>query len=235
MYLKVKKSFLSLSLKYALKLHSAIYKIINRLLASKSLGDHPKHKIVNYNKWFCDRVGSGDVVIDIGCHIGNTSSALSQNCRSVIGIDIDENRISTAKRLHHSVKNLKFECLDVTSERFHHLVVKEVSKYEDDTEFKLVLSNVLEHIEDRVNFLKSITTSFRNKKVRLLIRVPDINRDWIVLYKKQLGIDYLLDPTHFIEFTKTELEHELTKCNIAVTSYENMFGEHYLECVHGLR
>ena len=92
MYLQVKKNILKLILKLTLKLHSVIYKIINRLLASNSLGNHPKHQIINYNRWFCDRVESSDIVIDIGCHIGGTSLALSQNCRYVIGIDIDKNR-----------------------------------------------------------------------------------------------------------------------------------------------
>lgn len=232
MYTHIKRKIITLILRQTLKLHTKTYNFANRLIASKAFGAHPKHKIINYNKWFCDRVGTNDVVMDVGCHIGSTSFALSKKCKFVFGIDMDKKRILEAKKLHGNSENLTFECMDVTSDRFQKFVNEQFTLNNNNAQATIVLSNVLEHIEDRVNFLRKITSPFSNKKLRLLIRVPDINRDWIVLFKKQIGMDYLLDPTHFIEFTKAELLSELHESNIVLKTYENKFGEHYLECVY---
>ena len=85
----------------------------------------------------------------------------------------------------------------------------------------IILSNVLEHIEERVAFLKQV----KNKASKFLIRVPMINRDWITPYKKELGVEYRLDPTHFIEYTMESFQDELEKAGFAVYSYTIQFGE----------
>jgi len=69
------------------------------------------------------------------------------------------------------------------------------------------LSNILEHIENRVKFLNKI----KNLAPKILIRVPMINRDWITLYKKELGVEWRLDKTHYIEYTLESFEKELEK------------------------
>jgi len=38
-----------------------------------------------------------------------------------------------------------------------------------------------------------------------------INRDWITLYKKELGVEWRLDKTHYIEYTLESFEKELEK------------------------
>ena len=38
-----------------------------------------------------------------------------------------------------------------------------------------------------------------------------INRDWITLYKKELGIEWRLDKTHYIEYTLESFKEELEK------------------------
>jgi len=53
----------------------------------------------------------------------------------------------------------------------------------------------LEHIENRIEFLNKI----KNLAPKILIRVPMINRDWITLYKKELGMEWRLDKTHYID------------------------------------
>ena len=85
----------------------------------------------------------------------------------------------------------------------------------------VVLSNLLEHLKDRVNFLISLK-SITNK---ILIRVPLLNRSWIDLYKKELGIEYRLDKTHYIEYTFDEFKDELKKAGLEIQDYSIQFGE----------
>jgi len=51
-----------------------------------------------------------------------------------------------------------------------------------------------------------------------------------VLYKKKLGLDYRLDPTHHIEYTLKQFEEELGQANIVPKKVEVRFGEIYAVC-----
>ena len=85
----------------------------------------------------------------------------------------------------------------------------------------LILSNVLEHIADRVGLLKKLSRLSH----RLLIRVPMIERDWIVLYKKSLGLEYRLDSTHYIEYTMKVLRDEASRSGWNIVNSTIQFGE----------
>ena len=52
-----------------------------------------------------------------------------------------------------------------------------------------------------------------------------LERDWLVLYKKQMGIDYRLDSTHHIEYTASQFDSELKQAGITVQEIETRFGE----------
>ncbi len=52
-----------------------------------------------------------------------------------------------------------------------------------------------------------------------------INRDWITLYKRELGLEYRLDKTHFIEYTLKSFEDELKKADLRLIKYSIQFGE----------
>jgi SAM-dependent methyltransferase len=212
---------------YCLNLHSFFYKISNKILGSSCFGDHPKHNFVNYNLWFKSHIPRKSVVLDIGCHIGKTTFELSKSCKLSVGFDIDINRISYAINKYKDEKNVLFLHSDVTSYDFSKQVSNIFIEYSNHT-FVLILSNVLEHINDRKTFLQKILHAVGGNHVAFLIRVPDLNRDWIVPYKKSLKLEYLLDPTHFIEFTKEEIINLIESVGIIIVSYENRFGEHYI-------
>ena len=57
-----------------------------------------------------------------------------------------------------------------------------------------VLSNVLEHLEPRVELLRALREHARVD--RLLIRVPMIEREWTVPLRRELGLPYFSDPEH---------------------------------------
>ena len=55
------------------KLHNFCYKIISRLVIYENNGIHPKHKIMNYHKFFIDNVNENDEILDIGCGKGENA------------------------------------------------------------------------------------------------------------------------------------------------------------------
>lgn len=66
------------------------------------------YDIKNYRKNLCDIVSKGDVVIELGCHIGGTTKLISNKC-SVIAVDNSPEAISEMENL----KNVKFISGDV--------------------------------------------------------------------------------------------------------------------------
>ena len=54
-----------------------------------------------------------------------------------------------------------------------------------------------------------------------------IDRSWITVYKKELGVEYRLDNTHCTEYTFDSFSQELQESGISITSYRIKFGEIY--------
>jgi len=183
------------------------YKILTILAVKQNGGIHPKHRIMNYHKFFVDNVNEDDVVVDVGCGNGLVAYDVSQKAKEVVGVDLSQQNIDRAVKLKNN--NLNFVCGDAT-------------KYQWNRKFNVcILSNVLEHIADRVGFLKNIY----NISDTILLRVPMLERDWLVVYKKEQGLEYRLDPTHFVEYTLSILEDELLKSGWKIKNYSIQFGE----------
>jgi 2-polyprenyl-3-methyl-5-hydroxy-6-metoxy-1,4-benzoquinol methylase len=186
------------------------YKLISSLVVRENDGVHPKHRIMNYHKFFLDNIKKTDAILDIGCGNGSVAADLADKARIVVGIDIDRKNIADAKKLHRR-NNLTYITGDATSYPFN-------EKF--DT---IILSNVLEHINQRVQFLHGI----KNLAPKILIRVPLITRDWLAVYKKECDLEYRLDPTHFIEYTEKDFKKELSEAGVAIENYYIKFGELY--------
>lgn len=204
-----------------LRMHSFCYKLAGVLSSAINSGEHPKHKIMQYDKWFKTSISARDVVLDIGCNTGLMAYCMSEKASFVYAIDIDCEHIKTAKKKHMS-KNIKYICADAT-----------VYDYSECKAIKVVtLSNVLEHIENRVYFLRRLINQvpWKNNNKNLLIRVPMIDREWIAVYKKEIGIEYRLDNTHFTEYTYQSFLQEMNEAKIDVLSHHVRFGEIYAIC-----
>lgn len=217
----LKKHTLKLFLLLALRLDNVLYKIISRLSVHYN-GHHPKHHIIQYEKWFLGHVTDNDVIVDIGSNTGWLSSQLADKARLVYGIEIEQPLYEIANK-NNMKSNLKYFCADATS--FDYKKVDSVSV--------VTLSNVLEHIDKRVDFLTSIVQAINwDKEVqpKFLIRVPMINRDWVAVYKKELGVDWRLDPTHFIEYTFNTLSQEISEAGLKIELSHVEFGECYVVC-----
>ena len=91
----------------------------------------------------------------------------------------------------------------------------------------VILSNVLEHLEDRPVFLRRLVRAVQPK--RILIRVPLFERDWRVPLKEELGMDYRLDPTHYTEYTLESFASEIQAAHLMLTRQEVRWGEIWAE------
>jgi len=167
--------------------------------------------------FFVERVNGDESVLDIGCGNGAVAyDIVTKKGAAVLGIDLNaENIVFAQTRYNHP--NLRFIEGDA------------LKNLPEGTFDVVILSNVLEHIQDRVGFLRRVGDQINPR--RYLIRVPLFQRDWRVPLKKELGIDYRLDPSHYVEYSQEEFFDELTQAGFAVTHYEVRWGEIWAEAV----
>jgi hypothetical protein len=85
------------------------------------------------------------------------------------------------------------------------------------------LSNVLEHITNRTDFLCDIVS--RTCPEKILIRVPLFDREWRVPLKKELNLDWRLDPEHKTEYTIQSFENEMKESGLSIKSMQIRWGE----------
>jgi len=207
------------SLLILLKLDNLIYKLITLSAIENENGIHPKHEIIQYEKWFLDQIKESDTVLDIGSNLGDMAQKMSLKCNLVYGIEINEESALKAKKLETS--KLKFFCEDALEFDYNKLEKIDL----------ITLSNVLEHIENRVVFInKLISEVIWKSKPQFLIRVPMIDREWISVYKKQLGIEWRLDNTHFTEYDLEQFKKEMNENNLVINYHFVKFGELFASC-----
>ncbi len=195
-------------LRLSLRLSNWLYKVISALAIKSEGGLHPKHRLIGYHKFFLDNISANDIVLDIGCGNGALAYDVAGKAKEVVGIDIVPKNIEKAKLLHNR-SNLKYIIGDAT---------KDLLLEKSDV---IILSNVIEHIEKRVEFLAKI----KGLAGKYLIRVPMLDRDWIPIYKKELGLEWKLDMTHFTEFTGDSFKREINAAGYNVESLSIQFGE----------
>ena len=193
--------------------------IINERALKFGEGIHPKHSLTNYHDFFIERIKNGDNVLDVGCGNGSVAISIAKKIpdSKVIGIDIDRNNIEFAKQKlkENNLRNLTFIHGDI----------------KDQKEIKseiVILSNILEHIENRPLFLKNII--FISNAKTFLIRVPYFKRDWQIAFRKEFGIYYFSDLDHKIEHTIDELKYELSEANLSICEIITIWGEIWAKC-----
>lgn len=203
-------------LKPLLNIDRYLYFLIGQYSSLYYDGKHPKHDILKYQEWFCNNLDSSWNVIDVGSNTGTMAEKMSKKVKKVYGIEINENLHQKAQKNKSS--NLAFICADAT--KFDYNTIEKIDC--------VTLSNVLEHIEHRVIFLNSLKQNIQwGGQPHFLIRVPMLDRHWVVILKKNLGVEYRLDPTHFIEYTKESFYKEMEACDLHIDSFEVRWGEIY--------
>ena len=190
--------------------------VYNELALRHGNGVHIKHNLMNYYYFFESNIKKNHNVLDIGCGYGAVAISIAKNMKQikVTGIDIDKEKINKAIQ-NNNVKNLKF----IHGDAF------EIKPFKVDV---IILSNVLEHIENREDFIIRIKKIFNPSL--FLIRVPDFERDWTIPFRKQIGTNYFSDSTHYIEHTEKEFRNEMDHSGLQVISLTKNWSEIWAIC-----
>jgi SAM-dependent methyltransferase len=188
-----------------------VYRRLDEAAARYDDGVHAKHRLMRYHDFFVERVRPQEHVLDVGCGKGELAHDLVvRRGATVVGIDSDPRHLAFARsRFVH--ERLEFVAGDVTETlpAGHFDVV--------------VLSNVLEHLEERVALLERVVDSA--DPARLLVRVPLLTRDWTVPLRRELGLPYFWDDDHKVEYEPASLRAELGEAGLAVTELTVNWGE----------
>ena len=205
--------------RFVMALDSELYGQLGEaaIALSREQGDglHPKHRILRYHDFFVERIGKGERVIDLGSGVGALAvSIAAKSGARVHGIDWTQRNVETSRMAAAAAgveATCTFEVGDITLARAE-------GRFD-----VVVLSNVLEHIDDRERRLSTWRDWYEPR--RMLVRVPSFERDWRVPYKKELGVEWRCDPTHCTEYTQDQLKRELADAGYRVTECQAMWGE----------
>ena len=199
-------------------LDNYLQETINVLAIKYDNGIHVKHRLTNYHQYFLKHINQNKNILDIGCGTGSLAFDIANvTSGTVFAIDIEECNIKQACE-RYKKGNLVFQTCDA---------------WEWDTDNQIdiiIMSNVLEHIEDRISFMQKIQSRFNPEK--WLIRVPRVDRDWSVPFRKELGVFYYLDRTHYVEYTEETLRQELVEANMEIVAIESQWSEFWVEVIY---
>ncbi|HVZ93659.1 MAG TPA: glycosyltransferase [Phycisphaerales bacterium] len=182
---------------------------------------HPKHRLMRYHDFFTARIKPGERVIDLGCGVGALAVSIATKCgATVTGIDLSKANLDRAASVaakagvEHQLELLEG---DITTTR---------ASGRGGWFDVVVLSNVLEHLKDRAKLLRMWAEWYSPRA--FLIRVPAFDRDWRVPLKKELGVEWRLDPTHETEYSREQLEGELREGGLKISECLATWGEYWL-------
>jgi 2-polyprenyl-3-methyl-5-hydroxy-6-metoxy-1,4-benzoquinol methylase len=203
------------AMRVLLRADDFLTKCINRLAIEYDGGVHVKHRLMKYHDFFVERISPGERVLDVGCGYGAVAYSVASRAGAVVvGIDLRAENIVKARQLFQH-PNLSFLQGDV---------LQGLPKESFDV---IMLSNILEHIEQRVEFLTIVHE--RLSPQRCLIRVPMFNRDWRVPLREELAMSYFSDPTHYTEYTQESFEKEIRAAGLTITHLQINWGEIWAE------
>jgi 2-polyprenyl-3-methyl-5-hydroxy-6-metoxy-1,4-benzoquinol methylase len=147
------------------------------------------------------QIGTPSSVLDVGCGPGIYTLEIARKINGmIVGIDIDQNKISQAKKLAKelNINNVQFEQKDAItalSERRYDLII---------------CSDVLEHIQNDKEVAQKMQKAL-NDKGRIIITSPT---------KTELNERYRTQFGHYREYTKSDIEQLFQNCT--TTHYEEI-------------
>jgi SAM-dependent methyltransferase len=202
-------------LRFLFGLEAAIYPVEGQLSIAYDGRLHTKHRHTRYHDFFVHRIEATDRVLDVGCGVGALAYDVADRAgATVVGIDISAERVDEAQRKH-------------AHERTAYSVGDALEQLPAGEFDVVILSNVLEHLPARPSFLTLLASQFPAS--RLLIRVPLFERDWRVPLRKELGVEWRLDPTHETEYTLESFAEEINAAGLGIVYQEVRWGEIWAE------
>jgi 2-polyprenyl-3-methyl-5-hydroxy-6-metoxy-1,4-benzoquinol methylase len=202
------------ALKLLFTLDADLYSLQGILAVAYDGGIHTKHRHMKYHDFFTGRIKNNDFVMDIGCGIGAVAYDVSKVASKVVGMDFNVESIQIARERYQN-PGLFFRVGDA------------LQALPDEKFSVVILSNVLEHLPGRPAFLRRVQETLQPE--RILIRVPVFERDWRVPLKKELGVEWRLDPTHETEYTLESFAEDMKEAGLGITHLEVRWGEIWAE------
>lgn len=194
-----------------LESYDDVYAKLDQAAIAYDGGVHVKHRLTRYHDFFVERVRAGERVLDVGSGKGELAHDLVTRAgATVVGIDHDPSHLAFARSrfTHEALDFREGDVLDGLPEGHFDVAV---------------LSNVLEHLDGRVLFLRTLLASATPSRV--LLRVPVYARDWTVPLREEVGLSPFWDQDHEIEYEPESLRAELHEAGLEVTELVQGWGE----------
>ena len=203
------------ALRFLFQIEDRLYRLQAVMATEREGGLHPKHRLTGYHDFFASRIKAGERVLDVGCGNGALACDLARRCGCrVTGIDLRPQNIEKARAdfSHPHVEYVVGDALrDLPGGKFD----------------VVVLSNVLEHLDGRAEFLRRLTASTGAR--RFLVRVPFFERDWRVPLRRELWVEWRLDAEHKTEYTLKTFQKEMADAGMTAVHQEVRWGEIWAE------
>jgi SAM-dependent methyltransferase len=213
------QKFLPLNSKFKIRLFLNLEWIFDRLSHEMSFKyyspeNHPIRQCSA--KFILDNLDERSSVLDLGCNLGDISFIIAEKARKVVGVDFNEKAIEIAKKRYQR-QNLEFHCGEALE------FLKRSSEHFD----VLILSHILEHLDNPQDFLNKFKDNFNS----IYIELPDFERNYLNHYRKDLDIKLIYsDADHISEFDRDELKALLKNCNLEIIREEYRYGLIKLWC-----
>ncbi len=171
---------------------------------------HPKHLAAENpdRDWYLEQIEGSKWVLDAGCSYGGHTLRASRAASMIVGFDYNRAHLELASRRAHEEgrKNVAFHMADAERPWPH-----------KSSSFDCVLAlDILEHLNTRRAFLEECLRVLKPDGA-LLLAVPNRETSWKQL-QKRVGLSYFSDPDHKVEYSREELERELTDSGFRIVS-----------------
>ena len=207
------RKFLPLNTTQKLKLFLNLEWIFWRFAHEESFNEYPvlshpfREKALSFIKRFLKKDYN---VMDLGCARGEVTILVSEYVKNVTAIDYNQSHIDIANK-EHKADNIEYIC----GEALEYLKVNK-NKYD-----VLILSHILEHLDDPHEFLNKFKGFFKY----VYIELPDFDKSYLNLYREKLGMNLIFtDDDHISEFDRSEIYDLLERNNMKSISSEFKFG-----------
>lgn len=210
---KLSKMLFFLSSKRKFNLYLTLEWIFDRLAHEESFNhfSFEKHPLRYYSIAFLkQRIRATDNVLDLGCKFGEISNKIAEFAQKVVGVDMIANDIVVAKSRYNK-SNLEF----VHGDAFEFL------QHSQDKFDVIILSHIIEHIDEPISFLKECALHSSN----VYIEVPDYDKSYLNHYRTKMNnpLQYT-DADHVWEFDRAELHQMVEDSGWKVVESEYRFG-----------
>lgn len=194
--------------------------IFNRLAHEESFRFYTKnnHPVrIHSAKFILEELNSGDTILDLGCKYGELTSLIAANGNKIIGIDNNRSSIIKAKELN------TFNNIEYINEDANDFIKDNKSNCNI-----LILSHILEHIDNPEYFLKTIVEKFE----KVFIEVPDFDSTYLNTYRKDQNVNLnYTDTDHVSEFSREELMQLINNSNLTIVKSDFKFGVQKFWCI----